>query len=279
MGIEIIRLGSKAVDSVENINQLELNTLKFHNYSVTDPSMNIWIMLAESIKPLFPWWSYDASLDEDVQTLNQIWGISNAQSLFDCLFLASLQKLASPNLYVIFPGSIKNENWNHVREMDRGTFLRGQGCVYHLQGLFNSKLSVQWVPFWQPQSLVRDPSFSSLWRLFSQIGGDDVSRSISFFHLSDPKRLPLVANLLIDSEEKRSEKISDLVDWFGVYSSPLSEGALPGSIVYSKSQEQIAIFNTLQEHFDRFFKDAQTTLIKETQPRAVIRFLSGHIAL
>lgn len=283
MGIDILKLGEKAevgLGGESNLRSEDLVQLSCRDYSLGDPGMKIWMMVGYKDRLLFPWWSYDHKLESDVQTLNEIWSVSTPQNLFDCLFLSTLKRFGGPHLFAIFPGNIKTQNWAKIKESDRSVFQKGQGCVYHLQGQFDSKLTINWVPFYQPQSLVRDPSFSSLWRLFAgSQGEDDTNRNLSFFSLSDPSLLPKVVNLLIDSDESRSDRLSELVDWFGLYTSPVDVSGSPCCVVYSKNKETLSRCADIQKSFTGLFEEAKKQLMQSPLPSTVIRLLSRHIAL
>jgi len=279
MGIDIIQLGDQQALQGPITDPQDLAQLAFHDYTAPSPQMFIWLMLAMKDKRLFPWWTYDQKIDHDIQTLNEIWNISTPQGLFDCLFLSTLKRFAGSNFFAILPGNIKADGWTRLRESDRTTFLRGQGCVYHLQGAFDNRLTINWVPFWQPQSLVRDPAFSNLWRLHMASRGEDVTSSISFFSLSEPNRLAKVVNLLIDQDDLRSEKLSELVDWFGLYTTPLDDRYSPTCVLYAHEKETINRFATLQQGFSTLFEDVQKQLLQNPTPSTVIRLLTRHIPL
>jgi len=279
VGIEFIRV-DKAQNQVETKREAEhYAQLSFRSYDVPSPEMSIWVMLAEKDQKIFPWWSYEAAFDQDIHALNNAWSVVNAQGLFDCLFLSLLKRTMGPNFYVIFPGNIKSENWGQVQDKDKEFFLKGQGCVYHLQAAFDTKLNVSWVPFWQPQSVIRDPSFGNFWRLFMNSQSEDVSKSISFFQLSNPRHLPGIVNLLVEADDNRSEKFAGLVEWFGVYTSPLAADHVPGALVYSKHKQIMEKFTDLQKTFSKIFEQTQVELAKNPKPQTALRILSRTIAL
>lgn len=249
--------------------------LKFRHLSSESASLKLWFYVAAFNETFFPWWNFDASIEDDIKSLSDVWSIKSPENLFDFLFLHSLQKLAAPNLYVIFPGNIRQESWNETKETERQTFLKGQGCIYHLQGVFSEKLSIQWVPFWQPQSLVKNPSPFSMWQLFQRIPSDDQARSLSFFSLSDPGHLPAVINLLIEPAQKRSEDLASHVDWFGMYSSPVQALARTGCVIYSQSNQMLEKFssmeNILHEQYIRIFE----SLASQRVPNTAYKIMSG----
>jgi hypothetical protein len=279
MGIDIIRLNEGTTEREGALRAQDLAQLTCREYAIQNPEMYIWLMVAMRDRALFPWWQYDFRMEKEIQSLNELWSISTQQSLFDCLFLSMLKRFAGPNFFVLFPGNVKSDGWTKLRESDRSVFQRGQGCVYHLQGSFDSKLSINWVPFWQPQSMVRDPNFANLWRLFMASKSEDATASISFFSLSDPKKMAQVATLLIDQEEQRSEKLAQLVDWFGVYTSPQTEAYSPACVFYTGQKEQISRFTELQKTFTGLFEEAKKQLIAKPEPSTVLRLLSRHIPL
>ena len=279
MGIDIIKLTDSQIEPGATRDLKDYAQLSCRDFSVENPPMSIWLMAALRDRALFPWWSYDYQLEQEMRTLDEIWSITTQQSLFDCLFLSVLKRFAGSHFFAILPGNIKNEGWGKLRESDRTTFLRGQGCVYHIQGSFDSKLAINWVPYWQPQSLVRDPSFSNLWRLFMASKGDDTTASLSFFSLSDPRKLAEVVSVLIEPEESRSERLAGLVDWFGLYSSPLAESFSPACVLYSGDKKQISRFSELQNSFTGLFEEAKKQLIAKPHPSTALRLLSRHIPL
>jgi len=251
----------------------------FKTYTVPSPAMSIWLMTLPPNQAPFPWWSYAGAIDADINTLNQDWSIPSPQGLFDCLFLWHLSKFAGLNSFTIFPGCIKTTAWGSLRPIDRETFTRGQGCVYQLFGAYDRKLAINWVPFWQPQSLVRSPAFGSLWRLFSCNTGDESTRCITMFGLANPRKLPEVVNLLIAKDDNRSEKLVSLVDWYGVFSSPLDPKIGTCALIYTKNPDVITNLNVMQAQFSRQLSDAQTELTKDTSPRTALRIMSRQVAL
>jgi len=279
MGIEIIRLGGERQQIAPKLKQEDFASLWFKNFHVPTPAMSIWMMAAPPGKPIMPWWKYAGDIDSDLNALNEAWNISSAQSLFDCMFLFGLSKLAGNNLYAIFPGCIKNTSWGNLRPMERETFTRGQGCIYHLHGGYDKKMTVNWVPFWEPQSLVRNPNFGSMWRLFVANTGDDVTRCLTLFSLSNPRKLPEIVNLLINKDEKRSEKLVSLVDWYGLYSSPIDPKAGTSAVIYTQSKSVMAKLTFLQTQISTAFKEAQKELLAETLPRVALRIMSRQVAL
>jgi hypothetical protein len=226
-----------------------------------------------------PWWKYNSTIDDDLSALNQSWNIPSQQGLFDCLVLSHLVKFGGSDLFAIFPGCVKTSGWSTLRPADREMFTRGQGCIYHLFGAYDKKLTVNWVPFWEPQSLVRRPNFSSLWRLFSSNTGDESNRCLTLFGLSNPRKLPEVSNLLITKDEQRSQKLVGLVDWFGMYSSPLDSKSGASAVIYTQKQEVIEKLNTFQTHMTAHLATAQKELLAETLPRTALRIMSRQVAL
>src|SRR5262245_30068870 len=140
MGMEIIRLGNSESKIVNSAETQALADLSFAVHKVEDPALSIWMMTSTIGSPMVPWWAYDAKLDEDIKRLNDLWSVTSAQSFFDCLFLSQLKRAAGPNFYVILPGYLRSEGWSTLPENARNAFLRGQGCVYRLEGAFKNKL-------------------------------------------------------------------------------------------------------------------------------------------
>lgn len=250
----------------------------FKTFNVPKPEMSIWLMTLPPGRQAFPWWTYNGKIDGDINALNQDWNIPSAQGLFDCLFLAGLSRFAGAQSFTIFPGCIKTSAWGTLRPIDRDVFTKGQGCIYQLFGAYEKGLAINWVPFWQPQSLVRCPPFGSLWRLFSSNTGDETTRCITMFGLSNPRKLPEVTNLLIGKDDQRSEKLISLVDWYGVYSSPIEPRAGTCAVIYTKHPEVIAKLGQLQTHFMAHLSQAQEELLKETSPRMALRIMSRQVS-
>jgi hypothetical protein len=280
MGIDIIKIGDRiTTDGGQSLKSDDLVQLTCRDYTLGDPGIKIWLMVGYKDRPIFPWWQYDHKLDADIQALSDLWSVSTPQGLFDCLFLSTLKRFGGNNFFAIIPGNVKSDGWGKLKESDRNTFLRGQGCVYHLQGEFTTKLALNWVPFYQPQSLVRNPSFSNMWRLYAASQGEDINRCISFFSLSDPSKLAKVISLLIEPDDTRSERLTELVDWFGLYTAPVDDHASPACVLYTQHKEQIARFSELQKTFTGLFEEGKHQLLQSAVPSTVIRFLSRHIAL
>ncbi len=278
MGMEIIRLGAEGTSAIEQ-RASELAKLNFSTHRVPDPALSIWMMSLAPGKTVSPWWAYNAAIDEDVERLNTLWSVSSAQSFFDCLFLSQFKKIAGPNLYMIAPGYLRAEGWEKLPEHARNAYLRGQGCVYRLEGSFDAKLSINWVPFAQPQSMIKDPAFSALWPLFVASRNDDVANSIGFFSLSDVRKLPQVTSLLIQANENRSVELSSVVDWFGMYSSPMTPDHGACAVVYSNDNAQMARFVDFQLKFDAVLTEAREALRSSPNPHTAFRILSRFIAI
>ncbi|MFN0117956.1 MAG: hypothetical protein ACKVQC_06670 [Elusimicrobiota bacterium] len=280
MGIDVIKLNEDAGELAKDIDFKKLVNPQYHIYDVHDPKMSIWSMTVEARQALFPWWSYKTDIDGDIKRLSDYWNITHSQSLFDAIFLSMLKKIGGSNLFVIFPGSLKDLAWRNLKESDRQTFLKGQGCVYYLEGSYSGKLSINWVPFWQPQSIVKDPTFGSLWRLFVANRSEDDTNGISFFSLPDMKKLPEVVNLLIKEDSQRSQHLTELVDWFGMYTSPISNDKYGTcAVTYTSNPASLLIFKELQQEFSQILKNIQTLLLKDPTPETVIRFVSRQLAV
>jgi len=278
MGLEIIRLKEELKTLGPKIQPKDLAQLDFKTRVVADPTMFIWLMTLARKKEVFPWWGYLAQMDDDINSLSKTWSITSAQQMFDCLFLNLLYRLAGKNLYVIFPGNVKSKAWGKISGEDRRTFLQGQGCVYHLDALLEKRLAINWVPFYQPQSLARSPGFDSLWRIFSANQDDhsDVN-CLTLFSLSDINRLPEVTRLLIDKEENRSKKLSQIVDWFGVFSSPLKAGLTATSVLYTKNKNTIRQLAMLEKNMTQELTRNQMEFIEKPIPQTALRILSRSI--
>jgi hypothetical protein len=234
MGIDVVRLNADQDLIRPRLTPADFAQPSFKTFHLPSPSMSIWLMTLRAGTPAFPWWNYAGALEEDLTALNQQSNISSQQGLFDYLALSYLTKFAGSTLYAILPGCIKTMGWGALRPVDRETFTRGQACVYHLFGNYDTNVNINWVPFWEPQSIVRNPNFESLWRLFVSNTGDETSRCLTLFSLSNPRRLPEVINLLINKDSARSNKLVSLVDWFGMYTSPMDPKKGTCAVVYTQ---------------------------------------------
>jgi hypothetical protein len=276
MGIEIIRLGDKR-DTIPAAGVQDLATVHFSTHSVAQPPMSIWLMAVAKRLPILPWCVYNAGIDEDIHKLYDLWNITSAQSLFDFLYLSLIKKTFPSDLYVLFPGNIKTDAWDKIKDPQRVTFQRGQGCLYRLEASYGKKLDVNWVPFYQPQSVVKDPSFDHLWRLFVAAKMEDVANSISFFSLSDSRKFPDAVTILIQQNENRSESLSGAVDWFGVFSSPLTDRNSACAVAYMKNKALLSTFVDLETRFKYLLDQCKAALLADTSPASVLRLL-GRLA-
>lgn len=280
MGIDVIKLRRNDAPTVENRLRLEdLSTPQFQLHQVPQSKMAIWLMNTTPKGKLFPWWEYDPSIDEDFQALNQMYSIRSPQGLFDSLVLSQIKKMAGPDLFAIFPGKIKTEGWGGLQDIDKETFERGDECIYHLEAEFKEKLSINWVPYYKPQSLVKNPSFGSLWRLFNAGKNDDYCNSLCMFSLRDRRQLPKVLEILIKQSEHRSEELLPLVDWFGVYSSPISPNFGVSLPIYTDKKEILFELASLKNNISTLAQKIQADLVADPNPSSVIRSLSRNIAL
>jgi hypothetical protein len=277
MGIETIKLTDGSTP--QSGSALAPAPVKFAWHQVTDPALSIWNMTVAPDQPLFPWWNYAFSIDEDVKRLKDLWNITDAQSFFDCLFFSQFRKIMGSGIYMIFPGYLRTQSWGELSDSARSAFLRGQGCVYRLDGSYNGKMDVRWVPFAQPQSLVKDPSLEALWSLFVNGRTEDVSNSIGFFALNDARKLPRVISLLVQPNEQRSTELASIVDWYGVYSSPVSPGFGTSAVVYGQKKSSLALCATFEERFAGLVDAIRTALAADASPRVAFRFLSRLVAL
>lgn len=279
MGIEIIHIGRDNGERGTKILLQDLSPLAFSSHSVATPQMSIWLMSLSSGQPLFPWWTYSSNLDESIKKLCDMWGVTNPQSLFDCLFLSQLRKQFGSNLYVIFPGNIRIDGWDKLGESSRNLFLKGQECTYHLEGSFSTKLSINWVPFSQPQRIVKNPPFGDMWKLFLASRSDDPVMSMSFFVLSNPSTLPEAIQLLIHPSENRSEEFSKHVDWFGMYSSPITPEYAACSVAYARYPNILGPVTEFQKHFNDLIEQTRFALSSAPTPDTVSKILSRLVAL
>jgi hypothetical protein len=171
------------------------------------------------------------------------------------------------------------DEWDVISEAQKNTFQRGQDCIYHLEGAYNNKISINWVPFSHPQKIVKDPSFTDIWRLFLAARGDDVVNSLSFFSTTQYTQLPDIIKILINPADNRSHEFSKVVDWFGVYSSPLRDDFSSFSIAYSKTQNNLGPFSELQKQFSELLEATRKILLSNPSPETVFRVLSRIVAL
>ena len=278
MGTETIRLRNEA-QRADGAKAQDLARISFSEYQVPAPAMAISVMTAAPGQPVFPWWNYEARVDEEIHRLNQMWAVTSDQSLFDLIFLAGLKQAAGADVYVIFPGNLRTEGWKDLSENAKSTLTRGQGCVYRLEASFSGKMAINWVPFYQPQGVVKAPAFESLWRLFVAARSEDVANSISFFSLKDTRRLPQVANLLIQPDDKRSEKMAELTDWFGVYSSPVHPNYGAAAVFYAKDIASLGFYKQYQARFSSVIDQVRKELLAEPGPATALRLVSRLVAL
>ena len=180
---------------------------------------------------------------------------------------------------MIAPGYLRTEGWNSLSDLARTSFLQGQNCVYRLEGSFNGKLAINWVPFSQPQVIIKDPSFASLWPMFVASRNDDVANSLCFFQLSDVHRLPQVANLLIRPNENRSVDLLKEVDWYGLYSSPINPGHGACSVVYAGENCPLPPLAEFQVKFRALINEVRDQLQANPTPQTAYRILSRYVAL
>lgn len=256
-----------------------LANLSFVAHKVVTPPMSIWMMSLEAQSAVLPWWGYNGTIDEDLQRLNDLWSVSSPQSFFDCLFLSQFKRLIGRNLYMIAPGYLRTEGWDKLSDQARSAYLHGQSCVYRLEGALKQKLSINWVPFAQPQVIIKDPSFAALWSMFVASRNDDVANSIGFFQLADIKRLPEVTNMLIHPNDNRSVDLSQVVDWFGLYSSPLNPDHGACAVIYSGLNAAVPPLSEFQVKFRALLTEVRQMLQANPTPRTAFRILSRFVAI
>lgn len=280
MGIDVIQLGGQGnLSDPLAPRAAELGRLSFSTHHIANPQMSIWMMSTPVGQALLPWWKYTAKADQDIEHLNNIWLVNSAQSFFDCLFLSQLRKTLGSDLYWIVSGNLRGEGWSHLPEDARASYLRSQGCVYRLEGEYNGRLNINWVPFGQPQALIKQPSFQSLWPMFVHGRTDDVANSISFFSLSDAKKLPQVVGQLIQQNENRSIDLTSMVDWFGCYTSPLTPEHSACAAIYAKERSAVERLQKFQEEFKALIDQARSQLEADLVPHTAYKILSRFIAI
>lgn len=278
MGIDVIKL-TEGQDQAPALREQDLAQIRVSLHQAPEPAMSVWLMAMASGQPAFPWWSYGRAMDEDVNKLAAMTGISSPQGLFDFLFLLQLKKTFPAGVFALIPGNVKKDGWASLSEPAQNTLQRGQSCVYRLEASLNRKIAVNWVPFYQPQVMVKDPSGDNLVRFFNAAKSDDVANSISFVGVGDVRKLPHVVNLLVHSDDKRSEKLAQLADWFGVYSSPLDEKHGTCAMAYTTSNAVTATFSRFGEQFTANVEAIRKVLLTDPSPAAVIKIVSRLVAL
>jgi hypothetical protein len=278
MGMEIVRLGENVPQSITP-NSTELAKFSFSTHHIQNPPLSIWMMSSSIGQPIFPWWNYGANIDVDIQRLHELWSVTSPQSFFDCLYLSQFKKMAGQNFYAIIPGYLRNDGWDKLSDSARSAYLRGQGCVYRLEGAFDSKLTINWVPFAQPQCIIKDPTFNSFWSMFTSARNDDVANSVGFFSLADAHKLPQVASLLIQPSENRSIQLTEVVDWFGLYSSPITPDFATCNVIYSKNKAFIEQLAGFQSQFEALLKNTRDALKGSPLPHTAFRILSRLVAI
>lgn len=279
MGIDVIKLTEGNAPAAK-LRPEDLAKVSFSLHSIPTPPMSIWLMaMPASGQPIFPWWTYGRALDEEVNKLAAMSGISSPQGLFDFLFLLQLKKTFPNGLYALVPGNVKTEGWANLNEPARGALQRGQSCIYRLEGTLSNRVSVNWVPFFQPQCMVKDPSGDSIVRFFNAAKTDDVANSLSFVAVDDVRKMPEVIKLLVQPDDKRSEKMAQIADWFGVYSSPLDDRHGTCAMTYTMSKAAAASFMLFERQFMATIDAARKALIAEPTPNTVLKLVSRLVAL
>ena len=275
MGIEIIKLDDRAGNQAPRpaLTEQDLAPLLFSDHVVGNPPMSVWLLSVARRQPLFPWWTYRSDFDKDINRLHDEHGVTSAQSLFDYLFFYALKANMTSNLFVVFPGNIRRDGWEKLTETERDAFARGQGCVYRLDASCGKKLAVNWVPYYQPQSLVREPTLALIWRLFLAARNDDHVNNLCFFQAPTSK-LPQISQALIQNTDKRSEMMAELTDWFGVYSSPMDEQYTACSIAYARTPAVVERFHEVQRNLGALLSEFRQLLLEKTTPSAVSNLLT-----
>lgn len=279
MSTDVIRLNNGTPGLASPLKRQDLARLQFSHHDAPPPAMSIWMMSMAAREPVFPWWSYGSSVDDDINKLSMLAGITSAQGLFEFLFLLQLRKAFANGLYVIVPGNVRTDGWRHLPERAQAAFQRGQNCVYRLDAVLGKKMAVNWVPFYQPQCLVKDPSADVMSRFFNAAKSEDPTTSLSFFSLSDPRRMPEVVNLLIQKDDTRSEKLSGLVDVFGVFSSPRDDRNGTCALAYAANSAALEPLKAFERGFNGAVEQVRTLLLADPTPAAVLKIISRLVAL
>lgn len=278
MGIDVIKLSEGREAAA--LRPQDMAKLSFSLHSISAPPMSVWLMaMPNTGQPIFPWWSYGRALDEDANKLSAMTGVTSPQGLFDFLFLLQLKRAFPNGLYALVPGNVKTEGWANLNEPARGALQRGQSCLYRLEGTLSNRVSVNWVPFFQPQCMVKDPSGDSLVRFFNAAKTDDVANSLSFVAVDDVRKMPQIVNLLVQPDDKRSEKMAQIADWFGVYSSPLDDRHGSCAMTYTMSKAAAAAFMMFERQFVATIDAARQALMADATPNTVLKLVSRLVAL
>lgn len=280
MSAETIKLGTglKAFAGT-SLQRQDLARMQFVHHDVAAPLMSVWMMSLPAGQPVFPWWSYDGAVDEDVNRLATLTGITSGQGLFDFLFLLQLRKTFRDGLYVIVPGNVRTDGWHLLPERAQSAFQRGQACVYRLEASNGRKMMVNWVPFFQPQCLVKDPTADIMGRFFNAAKSEEPTTSLSFFTLNDVRRMPDVVNALIQKDDRRSEKLSRLVNAFGVFSSPRDERNGACALAYASDPAALEPLKACERGFSGAVDQVRTLLLAEPTPATALKILSRLVAL
>src|SRR5438105_3271700 len=102
MGIDVIKLGERITEG-QTLTSEDLVQLTCRDYDLGPDALKIWLNVGYKDRPLFPWWRYNHSFEQEIRTLNELWSVSTPQSLYDCLFLSTLKHFAGSNFFAIIP--------------------------------------------------------------------------------------------------------------------------------------------------------------------------------
>lgn len=279
MSAETIRLNTTGTNQGVPAQRQDLARLTYAHHDALAPQMSVWMMSLPAGQPVFPWWTYGGAVDSDVTRLATMAGVTSDQGLFDFLFLLQLRRAYKDGLYVIVPGNVRTDGWHLLPEPAQAAFNRGQACVYRLEATAGKKTTVNWVPFFQPQCVVKEPSADVMGRFFNAAKSEDPTTSLSFFSLSDVRRMPEVVSLLIKKDDTRSEKLSRLVNMFGVYSSPRDERNGTCALVYAADQAALAPLKAAERGFTGAVEQVRSMLLADTTPGCAMKVLSRLVTL
>jgi len=96
MGTETVKINQGLQGLPSTLRRQDLAQVQFSHHEATGAGLSIWMMSLLAGQPVFPWWSYDATVDEDVNKLSMLAGITSAEGLFEFLFILQLKKAFPP---------------------------------------------------------------------------------------------------------------------------------------------------------------------------------------
>ena len=131
------------------------------------------------------------------------------------------------------------------------------------------------LPWW----CAKDASADNTVRFFNATKSNDVVISLSFIAINDVRKLPEMVNLLVQPDEKRSEKMVQIADWFGVYSSPRNDKYSTCAMVYTANKPAVMSFALFEKQFSETIDLVRKALIADPTPGTVLKLVSRFVAL